>query len=46
MPEIAVEVRNQASTLARRRDGIQYVRYSTIPGKNPASATPSENRSQ
>ena len=37
-------IRN-ATILPRRCAGNQYVRYSTRPGKNPASATPRQKRS-
>jgi hypothetical protein len=36
---------NSATTRARSDAGNQYVRYRMMPGKNPASATPSRNRS-
>jgi hypothetical protein len=36
--------KNNATTFARCTRGNQYVRYRMIPGKKPASATPSRNR--
>ena len=43
--EIGTATMNIATTFALSFCGYQYVRYRMIPGKNPASATPSRNRS-
>ena len=43
--EIGMAVMNSAVIRARCDAGNQYVRYRMMPGKKPASATPSRNRS-
>ena len=43
--EIGMAVMNNAVIRARCDAGNQYVRYRMMPGKKPASATPSRNRS-
>ena len=43
-PASAVAVMNDAIVRARSAAGNHCVRYSTMPGKNPASARPSTKR--
>ena len=43
-PVTAMASMNQAVLRARSREGYQYVRYRMMPGKNPASASPSSSR--
>ena len=43
-PAIGMPVMKSDVTLARRAAGYQYVRYRMMPGKKPASATPSRKR--
>ncbi|KWV89596.1 hypothetical protein PFLmoz3_00709 [Pseudomonas fluorescens] len=44
-PAMGTAMANKAVTWARRRAGYQRLRNTRIPGKNPASATPSRKRS-
>ncbi len=44
-PATGMPIMKSAFMRPRRVPGYQYVRYSTMPGKNPASATPSRKRS-
>lgn len=43
-PESGMATSTVDIALARSRFGYQRVRYTRMPGKNPASATPSRNR--
>jgi len=45
MPAMAVALMKRAMMRPRRAFGYQYVRYSSTPGKKPASNTPSRKRS-
>ena len=44
MNDTGAAIMNSAPVRARSDAGIQYVKYRTIPGKNPASAIPSRTR--
>ena len=44
-PASAIAVMKSEIALPRSRAGNQYVRYKIMPGKKPASATPSRKRS-
>ncbi len=42
---VGVAMMNAATAFARALMGNQWVRYTIMPGKNPASARPKRNRS-